>query len=252
MVTSVDNTLNPWFIHPRPNPNANVRLFCFHPAGSNALFFYNWAKELHPSIEPISIQLPRRSSHLENPLLTRMEPVISYLCEAILNYCDKPYYFFGHSLGALIAFELAHALQKNNKPLPYCLFTSGKTPPHLQIQKLTYHLSDKDFIDLVKEYNGIPTEIINDNSLMALFLPILRADFELLETYVYQDRSPLLCDLIALGGIDDPIVKPNIIKEWQKYTSGTFNYHLLPGDHFFIKSEQKNVLKIVTQEIHKI
>ncbi len=249
MVTSVDNSLDTWFIHPRPNPNATARLFCFHPAGGNALFFHNWAKELHPSIEPILIQLPRRGSHLGKPLLTRMDPVISYLSKAILEYCNKPYYFFGHSLGALIAFELTHALQKNNKPLPYCLFASGKSPPHLSSNKSTYHLSDRDFIDAVKQYNGLPPEILNENSLMDLFLPVLRADFEILETYVYQDRAPLFCDLIALGGIDDPIVQPNFIKEWQNYTSKSFNYHLLPGDHFFIKAKQDNVLNIIYQEI---
>lgn len=249
MITSVNSDLDNWFIHPRPNSNAIARLFCFHPAGGNALFFQNWAKELHSSIEPIFIQLPRRSLHLGKPLLTRMDSVISYLSKAILEYCNKPYYFFGHSLGALIAFELAHALLKNNKPHPHCIFASGKSPPHLPSNKFTYHLSDGDFIDVIKQYNGIPTEIFNENSLIELFLPVLRADFEILETYVYQDRPPLFCDLIALGGIDDPIVKPNSIKEWQNYTSGSFNYHLLPGDHFFIKAKLKNVLNIIYQEI---
>jgi medium-chain acyl-[acyl-carrier-protein] hydrolase len=247
MTTATDTANHFWFILPQPNPDATARLFCFHHAGGNASFFYHWAKQLDPMIELVLVQLPGRGISMGAPFLTEMNMVIFNLYTAILKYSDKPYYFFGHSLGALMAFELAHILQKYNKPLPKCLFVSAKSPPHLSSNTFTHHLSDKDFIEIIKKYNGLPLEILEDSSLLNLFLPIIRADFKLLETYTYDEKLPLFCDLIALGGTEDHIVKPHNIEKWQSYTAANFNYHLLPGDHFFVKTQQQNVLEILSR-----
>lgn len=233
-----------WFIFPDPKPNAKVRLFCFHCAGSNAALFSPWAKQLGPDQELIAVQLPGRGTQFGKPLLTDMNSVISYLSDAIQPYCDRPFVFFGHSLGALIAYELAHKL----KTLPECLVVAGRSPPHYASNRLTYHLPDKMFIEFIKEYNGIPIEVLRDEGLMSLFLPILRADFQILETYVYQERVPLPCDLIALGGSEDHMVNPQHMQEWKPYTSGKFDFRLFSGDHFFIKSHHADILKLFLKE----
>lgn len=239
---------DPWFIIPEPKPKAAKRLFCFHCAGSAASMFYPWVKHLDSSQELIAIQLPGRGTQLGRPLLTDMNSVISYLGEAIAPYCDRPFVFLGHSLGALIALELTYKLKNNNKALPERLVVAGKTPPHLTPSIITYHLPDGEFIEVVKRYNGIPAEVLSDEGLMSLFMPVLRADFKILETYVHQNRPPLSCDLIALGGLEDSMVKPQHISEWKQYTSGNFDNRLFAGDHFFIKPHQQEVLKIISNQ----
>ena len=245
------STSNSWFIFPNPTPTPSVRLFCFHYAGGNALFFYPWVKLLDPSVELVLIQLPGHGTQFTEPLLTDMKSIICYLKEAILPYCDRPYFFFGHSLGALIAFELAHTLQKSNKLIPQCLFASGKRPPHIANDPLTYNLPDEQFIEEIKKYNGLPSEILEDSEIMSLWLPILRADFKILETYSLENIFPLACDLIALGGTRDPMVTPSDIQAWKIYTAGKFQDYLLPGDHFFIKPQQQEVMKIISHAIQQ-
>lgn len=243
------SAINSWFITPNLNNKAIVRLFCFHCAGGDASTFYPWAKKINSSIELISIQLPGHGMKFDEPKLRSMEAIIAYLNNAILPYFDRPYFFFGHSLGALVAFELTRSLQKNCKPLPECLFVAGKNPPHIRDQKFICHLSDQEIIEEIKKYNGIPAEILAETSLMNIFLPIFRADFEVLETYVYYKSLPLTCNLIALGGVEDPIVKAVNIEAWKIHTSGKFQSYLLTGDHFFIKSQQPEVLEIIYQTI---
>jgi len=244
------SALNSWFITLNPNPNASSRLFCFHYAGGNASLFYPWTKHLDASIELIAIQLPGHGAPFKGPLLASTNAVILYLKEAILPYFDRPCFFFGHSLGALIAFELARTLQRDHKLLPNCLFVSG-SPPYPPEQKSIHHLSDQEFIEEIKKYSGTPPEILEDALLRDRFLPILRNDFKMLESHVYHNGPPLTCDLIALGGLDDPIVKAESIKGWKIHTSQKFQSYIFSGDHFFIKPQQQKVIEILHQTIQR-
>ncbi|OJX13879.1 MAG: hypothetical protein BGO77_01000 [Caedibacter sp. 37-49] len=240
-----------WFLFPQHNEMATKRLFCFHYAGGNAHIFYPWAKHLDPSIELISVQLPGHGTRFTEPLFTSMDPLIDNLGTQIVDYLDRPYFFFGHSLGGLIAYALTHYMQRNSLPLPDCLFVSGKTPPHFKTSDKISHLPDLDFLEEVKKYNGLPEEILQNQELVEIWLPILRADFQILETFIRPDDYKLSCDLMALGGVNDIMVTPSRVELWQDYTTACFKALFFPGDHFFINPQQTQVIEMISKVMHE-
>ena len=243
--------LNTWITCPNPKPQARLRLFCFPYAGVGASIFHPWSRLLPPDIELCSIQLPGRESRLREAPYRQLLPLVESLSEALQPFLDKPFAFFGHSLGALICFETARYLRRHHSLEPAHLFVSGRRPPHLSNPEPPLHtLADLDFIQQVqRRYNGIPQAILQDRELMQLFLPILRADFQLFESYHYTDAPPLNCPISAFGGWQDRRVTEKELSHWRDQTLKTFNLKMFPGDHFFLQSARTFLLQALTKEL---
>ena len=238
--------LNPWIICPRPNPDAQLKLFCFHYAGGGTLSFRNWEKELHPKIEVNLIQLPGRERRLTEKVFTRIEPLIQQLQFAIIPYLNQPFAFFGYSMGSLIAFELTRALRRNYQISPQHLFVSAYRSPQLPANKSPIHnLPDADFLEELRNLNGTPEEILGNYELMSLLLPTIRADFELIETYNYYEAPSLEFPITAFGGLEDTEATQTDLAAWEVHTKGEFNLCMLPGNHFFLYSERSKLLQII-------
>jgi medium-chain acyl-[acyl-carrier-protein] hydrolase len=177
-----------------------------------------------------------------------MEGLVAALHEGLLPYLDRPYAFFGHSLGALISFELARALRRSGSPGPVHLFASAhRAPqcpnPHPDMR----HLEDGPFVDEIRRrYGGIPQAVLEHPELMALMLPCLRADFTVFETYRYADERPLECPISAFGGQADDYVRQDALEAWSTQTARGFSLRMLPGDHFFVQGARAQVLATVT------
>ncbi|MBP6986323.1 MAG: thioesterase [Alphaproteobacteria bacterium] len=243
-------TESSWLLFPHANPTATKRIFCFHYAGGSALAFYPWAKLFDSTIELVCVQLPGHGTRFTEPLLKSMPAIIDSLLEEFSDYVDKPYYLYGHSLGGLIAFELTHRLQLESQRMPNCLIISGKAPPHLDLGQPISHLPDEAFIEETKKYDGMPAEILENRDILNLWMPILRADFEVLETYIPPpEHQKLSCDLVTLGGLNDVMVPPSHILQWQKFTSKGFKSSFFPGNHFFIAPQQKEVTALISNVI---
>lgn len=164
----------------------------------------------------------------------------------MLPFLDKPFAFFGHSMGAILAYELAINMRQLFGVLPLRLFVSGARAPDLRREEKKISLMDDDeLIEELRELNGTPEELLKDRSTMQLLLPLLRADFELLDAYVPKDERPLECPITVFGGLGDLEVSSGEIAAWRRYTQGEFSAHMLPGDHFFINS-------IAVVSVHKI
>lgn len=238
-----------WVEFFQTNRKSKLRLFCFHHGGGGASTFYPWLKEMPEAVELATVQLPGRENRFREPLLDSIDAVIPLLLEDFKAYLDKPYVLFGHSLGGLISFELTRALRRQRLPLPHHLILSGTKAPHLPLnRKMLHNLPSDKLISELFIYNGVPKEILNgDKELMELFLPIIRADFKIRETYVYKEEAPLVCNITVLCGIEDLTVSMIETQQWKQYTLLNFKYFLIPGDHFFIKSAQKDVLDIIRQ-----
>ncbi len=237
---------NPWVICPKPNRDAQIQLFCFHHAGGGTLSFRNWATGLSPAVELYLIQLPGRERRLSEPAFTRIEPLIQELKYAILPYLHKPFAFLGYSMGSLLAFELTRHLCQENKIYPQHLFVCARRAPQLPATKPPIHkLSDAVFLEELRKLNGTPKEILANDELMALFIPTLRADFAVIETYNYYDREPLNCPITAIGGSEDTEVSHEDLEAWNLQTNASFNLHILPGDHFFLHSATSRLLQII-------
>ena len=227
-----------------------LRLFCFPYAGGNASVFRGWSGKLPPSIQVCPIQLPGRESRLREPPFTRLEPLVQALAQALQPYLDMPYAIFGHSLGALIGFELARILTRQNDSGPTHLFISGHSAPQLQAtEPPIYRLPKPEFIKKLGHLNGTPMEVLQNAELMEIFLPILRADFAVNETYVYVPGTLLDCPISAFGGLQDGRVGYDDLAAWRDQTRGTFVLRMLPGDHFFLHRDRTFLLHAMTQDL---
>lgn len=237
-----------WYLEYKKNPSASVRLFCFHHSGGGASSYYPWIDYLSPNIEMIAIQLPGRENRFTEPLNNRVGDIVSQLSTRFAVYTDKPFFVFGHSLGALISFEFTKSIHQLYSIYPFHMIISATKAPHLPFRMRNLsRLNDKDLKEQLKIYNGIDERILNDDELLDLFLPIVRSDFSIYENYSYYESKPLPCDILAFSGINDKTVTPEEILAWDKYTEGKFEYLSFPGGHFFLRDKQKRILEIINQ-----
>src|SRR5262245_34574163 len=195
---------NRWIYCPTPNPGAALRLFCFPYAGGNSLIYRSWTEQLPLAVEVCAVMLPGREARLRERPYTCLPPLIEALAEALLPRLNKPFAFFGHSMGALISFELIRELRRNCGLAPAHLFVSGRRAPQIENNDPpTYNLPEGDFIQEIRHFNGTPQEVLEHPELMQLLLPVLRADFAVCETYTYTEEPPLECPISVFGGLQD-------------------------------------------------
>jgi medium-chain acyl-[acyl-carrier-protein] hydrolase len=244
---------NLWMFIPRPNSNAKIRLICLPYAGGSASAYRSWLKYLPEDIELCAVQLPGRENRIGEPLLKDGLTIVKELLPTILEYQDKPYILFGHSMGAKICFELARGLRKANAKPPKALFVSGGRAPQVKRREKDLHLlPEEEFVEWIRSFNGTPDEVFDDPELRALYLPILQADAAIEETYTYQEQPPLDIPIIAFAGIDDEAVKEEEVKPWVDYTNKEFHYHACKGAHFFIWENEKEALRTIVEEINHL
>ena len=247
------NNANSWFVTPKPNPRARLRLFCFPYAGSGAMIYHNWAEQLPSDVEVYLVRLPGREGRLREAPLTRLTPVVQRVSAEIRPLLNKPFAFFGHSMGAIIGFELARVLRRESGVEPEHLFLSGRRAPQLPgDEAISYDLPDAEFIDALRHLNGTPGEVLEHPELMNLMMPLLRADFEVCQTYLFEPDVPLTCDMTVLGGLQDTDVPRESLAAWTEQTSGACNVRLLPGDHFFLHSSQALLLRVLNRELQSV
>lgn len=247
------STQSQWFSFYRPNPSATVRLFCFPFAGGNAMSYRTWANFLPKNIEVCPVELPGRGARLREKPYIQLESMIQAIVTDLLPmFKNTPYAIFGHSMGALIGFELIRYLRKMQVQEAIHLFVSGHIAPHVPYdRKPIYDLPDGEFIKELRKMNGTPQAVLDNDELMQLLLPTLRADFAANETYVYEDDFPLTCQITAFGGLQDKDVSREDIEAWQKHTSSSFSIYMLPGDHFFFQNVYMNILQKITTHLER-
>lgn len=223
------------FLRPTPNPAAALQLFCFPFAGGSAATYRPWLNHLHRDIELIAVQLPGRGSLLDAPPYDNMQELAAALCAQIKDHIDGPYIFFGHSLGSKIAFELACELQRQRCPLPRHFFASGAGAPFKPRRAAPIHtLPDAEFMRRVGALNGTPAKVLQNKELMQFMLPMLRADFKLVETYLGNRDCVLPTALTILGGDRDAAVAREDLLAWQEVFCGRIDVKIFAGGHFFI------------------
>jgi medium-chain acyl-[acyl-carrier-protein] hydrolase len=202
------------------------------------------------SVEVCPVQIPGRETRFREPAFTRIPALTEALTEGLRPHLDRPFAFFGHSLGALVAFEVARRLRQDSGTEPVQLFVSGCAAPQAQVQDRPIHnLPADEFWKEVQGLNGTPREVLANEELRELLLPVLRADFALCETYALEPDSPLHCPVFALGGLGDDTVASQDLEGWRERTSGPFRLRMLPGDHFFLKTSQPLLLRILSEEL---
>ncbi|MGE5672905.1 MAG: thioesterase II family protein [Mycobacterium leprae] len=239
-----------WILRPKPNPGAAVRLFCFPWAGGGASVYRRWAEALPGTIEVCAVQLPGRESRFREIAYQTMEGLIPDLCDGIWPYLTRPYAFFGHSMGATVAFELARQIRRKGLPGPRRLLVSGARAPQLPEGRPPLHLLPQpQFWQAVCRLNGMAPEVTANDELCQLLTPMLRADFSVCETYRFHPEAPLDSPITALGGDQDRLVTVDRLVQWGEQTTGEFRLHLFSGDHFFVNTAWQEVLRVVAREL---
>jgi medium-chain acyl-[acyl-carrier-protein] hydrolase len=242
-----------WFANAQCNRRTDSRLFCFPYAGASSVVYHNWAKSLPEFVDVIPVQLPGRGMHLNTAPLTRMDELIEQLSPVLAEFLDRPFFFFGHSMGALIAFELAHALRMRYRVEPEALFVSGREPPSFPERTPDIHRLPKDqFIAHLRLLNGTHPDLLGNEEILELILPVLRADFELVETYSFRRGVKLTCPIQAFGGSQDPEANPQTIRQWRNFTSGPFSMQVIEGDHFFIHQQKDQLLACLSKVLSNL
>jgi surfactin synthase thioesterase subunit len=242
---------NPWLQHWHHKPHARIRLFCFPYAGGGASLFRAWSEYLPQDIEVCPVQLPGREKRLLETPFSHMPALIDMLVSILLPYIDMPYALFGHSMGALICFELARRLYlAEHISEPVHLLISGHHAPQLPDPTMPiYYLPDPEFIEGLRRLKGTPEEMLQNEELLPLLLPVLRADFSLCEMYKYIHLEPLRCPITVFGGSQDLEAPPDTLVAWREQTSGPFKVHLFSGDHFFLHQEQPALLEALSLDL---
>ena len=243
-----------WIKRARQDPQTCFRLFCFPYAGGGASIFRTWPQRLPSDIEVCAIQLPGREDRFAEPPFDSLLSLIDVLADVLYPYMDFPFAFFGHSLGALISFELTRRLRRQKTPCPMQLFVSGHRAPQIPDPDPPIHqLPDAEFIEELGRFNGTPKAVLENPELMEVFMPLLRSDIGLDETYVYDHEAPLDCPISAFGGLKDEEVSREELAGWHDQTRSRFNIQMFPGDHFFLNGKKSDdVLEIISQDIRKI
>lgn len=242
-----------WFPYLGLQPEAALRLFCFAYAGASVSAFHAWSEVLPPDIELCPIQLPGRGTRIQETPCQRLHPLVQTLAPLIQAQADRPFAFFGHSLGALIGFEVARELRRQSGPTPKYLWMSGSRAPQLpDVEPPIHRLSDARFTEKLRQLQGTPTAILEDEQMMARLLPALRADFALLETYLYTNEAPLDIPIMVFGGHQDCKVSPDDLGAWRDQTTQAFKLQMFAGNHFFLHSVHQRLGEIITQELQSL
>jgi surfactin synthase thioesterase subunit len=224
-----------WLTHVKPKPDAHLHLYCFPYAGGSASVYRTWSEALPPSIEVCPVELPGHGTRFLEPLHTAVGPLVRQIAAALAPRMGGEFALFGHSMGALIAFELAHVLRSDYGLLPAHLIVSAHRAPQIpDPDPPMYTLSEPEFWAKLRELNGTSREVLAHTELLSAVQPILRADFTLCDTYRYTPRPALECPISAYGGLQDPEACHDDLRAWQEQTSAAFRLRMLQGDHFFL------------------
>ncbi|WGH74228.1 alpha/beta fold hydrolase [Tenacibaculum tangerinum] len=239
--------ISPWLsFRDQGIKNYESRWVFFPYAGATSAVMYPIANKMDSNVEVLIVDLPGRGKCIKEPLVDTIDTITENLVEELSQLPELPTYFFGYSLGTLIAYELALALKgKNIKQL---VLAAGSAPHDIQKRKPLYNLEKEDFWNQVKEYGGLPKEILNEPELLDFIEPILRADFKVIDCYNYKPQKILNIPIIAIAGSNDFVCPPKYVENWKMYTTNEFNYFEFDGGHFFMNNNMNELHKLMKEK----
>jgi len=244
--------MHQWLIPSYGRFDEKARLLCFPPAGGGWSMFNQWQKFFGPDVRVISINLTGRNAWLHLPPASRLTCLVDAIEVEIVPLFDRPVAFFGHSFGALLAYELAHRLKTHPRGELSLLAVAARAAPHLDLEAGSCYggATDDALKGLMRQLGGTAETILGDRKLTALLIPALRADLEMNEAFKYVERPALGCPLAALYGMADPLVAPVQIEPWRRHTTNTFTVKSFPGGHFFPGENLQLFLGYLREELN--
>jgi len=238
----------PWVAYHVPRPEAPLRLFCLHYAGGGASLFRHWDPAFAPLAEIYPIQLPGREGRLGEPAVSSLRPLVERLAGALEAQLDRRYAIFGHSMGALIGFELAREIRRRGLAMPVHLFLASYCAPQLLRQE---HRASTVKQEAAKQLAGAGAVSAGmTEEMLALFVPTIEADTLLCEQYEYVEQEPLACPITAFRGNTDYVLDDHLAG-WRAHTRGAFQTQTFLGDHFFLRDTPRGVVQAIHRTLAK-
>jgi medium-chain acyl-[acyl-carrier-protein] hydrolase len=242
--------LSPWLLTLRPAWNTRAQVFFFPYAGGSGQMYRGLTRALAPDLGAFAVELPGRGDRYGEKRFDRLTALVPVLMEKVSPFFVPPFAFFGHSMGATIAFELARELKRAGLPLPVRLFASARRAPHLPGASEQFHaLSDAAFKKRLRTLGGTPAEVLENEELLEVVMPTLRADFALSETYAHVPAAPLDLPISMFGGSGDPEATREELEPWAEHSSRDSRLRIFPGNHFFIHSNAEAVMQAVNEDL---
>lgn len=249
-------------IRPCPPSNSHATLFCLHHAGGGGAGFRRWSGWMSSGIQVAPVVLPGREGLSLVPPFTAFRTAVERIAEAMEPATERPYALFGHSLGAVLAFEIACFLEQKGLQGPRCVVVSGRRAPHLPDEHHTdpdgsspsvpsSQLPDAEFSELLRSMGGTPREILGNPEMLAFLLPVIRADFRLAEDYKWDGRAKCRCPLLVLGGTEDTYASLDELNAWAKHTAAETSVLRFDGGHFFISSQEAEVCRAISDFVYR-
>ncbi|MFJ4282338.1 thioesterase II family protein [Streptomyces massasporeus] len=238
-----------WLRNLSPAPDAAVRLVCFPHAGGSASFFFPMSRALAPDADVLAVQYPGRQDRRSEPVVTDITLLADRVADRLAAASDgRPLALFGHSMGSLVAFEVAERLQAHGTPVS-ALIVSGRRAPHLRREEDVHVRSDDGLVAELRALSGTDSELLGDEEILRMILPAVRGDYRAVETYLRRTPARLTCPVLALLGDSDPRVDPDEARGWADHTTAGFDLRILSGGHFYLVREQPAVLAAIRERL---
>ncbi|GGM33949.1 oleoyl-ACP hydrolase [Longimycelium tulufanense] len=240
---------NPWFRRYAPCPENGLRLLCFPHAGGSASSFLWLCKKLSPALDAVAVQYPGRQDRYREPHFGTIQQLAGQIVDNLGAVADRPLALFGHSMGAVTAFEVARRLEHTNGTSPVVLFVSGRRAPSVRREDRVHQRDDRGLIAEIKALGGTDSRLLADEEILSMVLPTVRADYRAIETYRYAPGPAVSCPIVALTGDEDPRASIDDVTLWAEHTTGEFDLHVLRGGHFFLNEQPQQVTRVVTERL---
>ena len=242
-----------WLYKPSPLRNPRLRLYCFPYAGGNAGIFNSWLELLYNGVEINAISLPGRWSRENEQAITCMHTICLEVADAIRSDADIEYAFFGHSMGGILAYQVAQELRNQGTMLPDHLFVSGCQAPHANSdsykRKRVSEMDEDELFTYISKLAGTPSELLNEESMRERIASTMLPDLTAIDNWRYVECKPLPIPITVFTGSHDPVVNVDRAREWKRHTTSDFNFNLITGDHFFINKEKTKLLRMINRTL---
>ncbi|MEV5431927.1 alpha/beta fold hydrolase [Streptomyces sp. NPDC052701] len=235
-----------WIRRFRPASDAPERLVCFPHAGGSASFYLPVSTALSPRVDVVAVQYPGRQDRRREPGLTSVAELADRVTEALAAWTDRPLTFFGHSMGAVVAFEVARRMERAGSG-PVRLFASGRRAPSRVREETVHTLDDDGVVAELRALDGTDTQFLEDEELLRMVLPAIRSDYQAVETYRCEPGATVRCPVTVLTGDADPKTSLDEARDWERHTLAGADVRVFPGGHFFLSERPADVLAVLTE-----
>ncbi|MFD2768417.1 thioesterase II family protein [Micromonospora eburnea] len=233
-------------------PEGATRLICLPHAGGSASWYFPMSRALSPGIDVLAVQYPGRQDRRLEPQIDNIPELVDRTYQALDGWIDAPFAFFGHSMGAVLAYELARKLRAAGNRGPMMLFVSGRRAPSCGRRSSVHRLDDERLVAELRRVGGTDERLLSEPDLRAAVLAVTRNDYRAVETYVHVAGPPLDCPISVLVGDRDPQVSVDEAAAWAEHSMGGCDLHVLPGGHFYVNDQWPRVTGIVTAAVEQV